>query len=138
MKSSKEIFINFCRSSFTEILISLCVNKVCSKSIKLVAVFTKTEINSEWNIHVFQNTKCVRKYQDGSCIYRDRNEQRMKHSFSSKYKVCSKSIKMEAVLTKTEINNEWNINFLQNNSFSIPTCIPLSFLLIEAPLKLLF
>ena len=34
-----------------------------------------------------------------------------KHSFSSKYEV-SKNIKIKAVFTKTEMNNEWNINFL--------------------------
>ena len=53
-------------------------------------------------------------YQDWSCIYQNRNEQWMKHSFLSKYKVCPNSIKTEAVSTKTEMNNEWNIHFLQN------------------------
>ena len=28
------------------------------------------------------------------------------------YEVCSKSIETEAVFTKIEIDNEWNINFL--------------------------
>ena len=34
-------------------------------------------------------------------------------------KVCSKSVETEAVLSKTQMNNEWNINFLQNRSFGI-------------------
>ena len=34
----------------------------------------------------------------------------------SKYKVCSKSIVSKSVLTDTELNYEWNVNFLQNNS----------------------
>ena len=29
--------------------------------------------------------------------------------------VCSKSIETEAIFTKTVLNNEWNINFLQNS-----------------------
>ena len=33
--------------------------------------------------------------------------------------ICSKSIKFEAVCTKTELNNEWNINFLQNSLLGI-------------------
>ena len=32
------------------------------------------------------------------------------------YKVCSKSIEAEAVFTTTEMNNEWNVNFLQNTN----------------------
>ena len=36
-----------------------------------------------------------------------------------KYKVYSKSIKTKAVFVKTEINNEWNINFLRNTSLDI-------------------
>ena len=38
----------------------------------------------------------------------------MKRSFSSKYEVYWKSIETEAVFTKKEINNEWNVHFLQN------------------------
>ena len=30
------------------------------------------------------------------------------------YEACSKSIKTEAIFTKIEMNNEWNVNFLQN------------------------
>ena len=37
-----------------------------------------------------------------------------KRSFSSKYKLCWKNIMIEAVFTKSEINNDWNIHFLQN------------------------
>ena len=115
-------------------------DKVCSNSIKTEAVFTKGELNNEWNIHFLQKTRCVQivsrlklylprqkwtinetfiflkiqgafKYQDWSCIYQDRNELWMKHSFSLKYMVCSKSVKTEAVFTKAEINNEWNIHY---------------------------
>ena len=34
----------------------------------------------------------------------------------------SKSIKIKAVFTKTERNNEWNINFLQDGSLGIQYC----------------
>ena len=53
------------------------------KSIETEAVFTKTEMNNEWNVDFLQNTSCV-----------------------------DKSIETEAVFTKTEINNEWNVDFL--------------------------
>ena len=101
-------------------------------------------MNNEWNVDFLQNTSCVekvlrlklylprekwtmnetliffkiravlKKYQDWSCIYQDRSEQWMKRWFSSKNDLCWKSIETEAVFTKTEMNNEWNINFLQN------------------------
>ena len=35
------------------------------------------------------------------------------------YKVSSKVIETEAVFTQTEMNNEWNINFLQNSPLDI-------------------
>ena len=31
----------------------------------------------------------------------------------------SKSVETEVVFTKTEMNNKWNINFLQNSPFNI-------------------
>ena len=34
--------------------------------------------------------------------------------FFSKYERCLKSIETEAVFTKTERNNEWNVSFQQN------------------------
>ena len=34
------------------------------------------------------------------------------------YKVCHKSIEIEAVFTKIEMNNEWNINFFRIQSVS--------------------
>ena len=36
------------------------------------------------------------------------------------YKLCSKTIPTQAVFTMIEMNNEWNINFLQNSSLWIP------------------
>ena len=36
-----------------------------------------------------------------------------------KIQVCSKSIEIETVFTKTEMNNEWNVNFLQNSYLGI-------------------
>ena len=48
-----------------------------------------------------------------------------------------KSIKTEVVFTKKEINNEWNINFLLNSPLEFDILIPLSFHLVEAPLKFL-
>ena len=71
----------------------------------------------------------LKKYQDWSCIYQERNEQWMKRWFSSKYELCWKSIRTEAVFTKTEINNEWNVNFLPTTK----SLIPESFSLVEAP-----
>ena len=41
---------------------------------------------------------------------------KIKHLSRLFYKMCSKSIKTKAVFTKTEMNNEWNIHFLQNMS----------------------
>ena len=38
----------------------------------------------------------------------------MKRSFTLKCELCSKSFDTEAIFTKTDINNEWNVNFLQN------------------------
>ena len=35
------------------------------------------------------------------------------------YRGCSKNIKIEAVFTKTEMKNEWTINFLQNSPLNI-------------------
>ena len=34
---------------------------MCSESIKTEAVYTKTEMNSEQNIHFLQNVRCVEK-----------------------------------------------------------------------------
>ena len=78
-------------------------------------VFTKAEMNNEWNVYCLQNTKRVekvsrlklylqkqkwtmnemfivfkilsvlKKYRDWSCIYKSRNEQWMKCLLSSKY-----------------------------------------------------
>ena len=42
---------------------------------------------------------------------------KVKHKLCKIYEVCSKSIKTKAVFTKAEMNNEWNINFLQNSLF---------------------
>ena len=39
-----------------------------------------------------------------------------------------KSILIEVVFTKIEMNNEWNVHFLPNNSFGIPE----SFVLVKA------
>ena len=42
----------------------------------------------------------------------------------------SKSIKTEAIFTKTEMNNEWKINFLQNSPLGMQHIFPaVSFLL---------
>ena len=41
----------------------------------------------------------------------------MKRRFSLKYEVFSEYISPEAVFTKTEMNNEWNVDFLQNTRY---------------------
>ena len=48
--------------------------------------------------------------------------------------MCSKSISTEAVFTKTEKNNEWNMNFL----LSKPLVILASFQQVEAAIKIFF
>ena len=40
-----------------------------------------------------------------------------------------KSIKTETVFTETEMNDEGNVNFLQNNSFSIQQIYPTDFII---------
>ena len=86
--------------------------EVCSKSIKTEILFTKKDMNNEWNVHFLSNTRYVqkvsrqklylprkkwtmnntfiffqirgvfKKYQDRNSIYQERNEQWMKRSFS--------------------------------------------------------
>ena len=70
-----------------------CFSKyeICSKSNETEAVFTKTDMNNEWNV-IF---------------------------FFSKYEICSKSNETEAVFTKTDMNNEWNVNFVFQNTRSV-------------------
>ena len=84
--------------------------ELCWKNIEIEAVFTKREMNNEWNVDFLLNTSCVENYRDWSCIYPERNEQWVKRWFSSKYELCWKSIKTEAIFTKREINNKWNID----------------------------
>ena len=55
----------------------------------------------------------------------------------SNYKVCWKTSDSEAAFAETEMNNEKK-NFYSKESICHSTHIPLSFLLIKAPLKLLF
>ena len=61
-----------------------------SKSIGTEAVFTKTEMNNEWNINFF-----------------------------FEYMLCAKSIKIKVVFTKTELYDNWKIDFIQNISLCI-------------------
>ena len=46
-----------------------------------------------------------------------------------------KSIETEAVFIKTEMNNEWDVNFLQNSLLDTYSC---KFPLVKAPQKFLF
>ena len=62
----------------------------------------------------------------------------MKRSFSSKYEVPSKSIETEAIFTKREMNNEWNVYFFPNSALGIRHAFPANFLLTKALQKLLF
>ena len=84
---------------------------MCSKRIEFEAVFTKTEMSNEWNIHFLQKMWLVKKYRGWSFICQNRNEQRMKRLFSSKYNVWWKSMETKALFTKTGMNNKWNISF---------------------------
>ena len=128
------------------LLFGYLIYELCWKSIETEAVFTKREMNNEWNVDFLQNTSCVekvsrlklylprekwtmnetliffkiravlKKYRDWSCIYQERNEQWMKRWFSSKYELCWQSIETEAVFPKREIKNEGDVDFLQNTS----------------------
>ena len=49
--------------------------------------------------------------------------------------MCWKSIKSEAVFTETELNNEWNINFLQYSPLPFNKHFQVSFTLFRASLK---
>ena len=82
------------------------------ESIETEAVFTKTEKNRERNIHSKIKAE-LKKYRDWNCIYQDRNEQWMKRLFSPNTCCTEKSIETEAVFTNIEMNNEWNVYFLQ-------------------------
>ena len=79
-----------------------------------ISFFSKTPINVYSQNDTLRYVLGVFKmYWGWSCIYQGRNKEWMKHWFSSKYEVCSESIETETVFTKTEINNEWDINFLR-------------------------
>ena len=43
----------------------------------------------------------------------------MKLYFSSEYVLFSNCIETDAVFSKTEMNNEWKVNFLQNTELGI-------------------
>ncbi len=115
-------------------------NLVCLKSSRLKLYLTKTEMNTEWNVNFLQNTRCgqkvsrqkwtmnetsiffeiqdvFKKYSDWNSNYPHRNEQWLKRPFSLKYKMCSKSIQTEILIIHAEMNNEWNVNFLQNTRY---------------------
>ena len=139
-----ELYLPRQKSITNETLIFLKI-KIFLKTIKTGAVFTKTEMNNEWNINFLQNKVnsksikseaifiqqkwtmnkiiffkiwgVVKKYQDWTSIYEDKNKLWMKHLFSSEYKVFSKGIETEVVFIKTVMNNEnkWNINYIQNS-----------------------
>ena len=51
-------------------------------------------------------------------------------SFPLWYKVCSKGFQTEAVFNKTEMNNKWQFNFLQNTPFSFSKIISANFPLV--------
>ena len=55
-----------------------------------------------------------KKYWEWSYVYQDRNEQWIEREFFFKYIVGSKSIATGALFTKTEKNNDGNVNFFPN------------------------
>ena len=86
---------------------------VCSQSIKTRAVFTKTGINNEWDIHFLPNTTFVQKV--------IRLMLRQKCSFSSKYFPWHSAVipvRLKLYLPRQK-NNESNVPFLQNTPLSI-------------------
>ena len=85
------------------------------KSIEIEAVFTKIEINNEWNVNSLQNTRCVEKVSRQK-LYLPKLKWTMNKTLILT-KICAvlkKSIETEAVFTKIEMNNEWNVNSFQN------------------------
>ena len=92
--------------------------ELCWKSIETEAVFTKREMNNEWNVDFLQNTSCVEKVSRLK-LYLPREKWTMNETliFFKIQAVLKKSIETEAVFTKREMNNEWNVDFRQNRSF---------------------
>ena len=88
------------------------------KSIETEAVFTKIEMTNEWNINFPLNTRFVKKLLRLK-LYLPRQLSTMDEPFFffTKYKFDWKSIKTEALFTKTVMTNEWNINSIQNTRF---------------------
>ena len=85
-----------------------------SKSIVTKALFTKTEMNKERIINFLQNTKCVQKV-----LWLKLNLPRQKWIKNEsliflKILAVFKKYCEKAVFTKTEMNKEQIINFLQN------------------------
>ena len=90
-------------------------NTICAEKVSSLKLFLPRQKGTMNETLIFLKIRSVlKKYRVWNCSYQDRKEQWMKRWFSSKYDLCWKSIESETVLTKTERNNEWNINFPQN------------------------
>ena len=59
----------------------------------------------------------ITRQQRGEMLRRSDVTSWMKRWFSSKYEICWKSIETEAVFTKSEMNEERNVDFLQNTRY---------------------
>ena len=72
-------------------------------------------------------------------LYLPRHKWTMNETLISlKYVMCWKSIKSEAVFTKTQMNNEWNINFFKKPPWYLAHLFLSTFPLVIAGLKILF
>ena len=115
--------------------------EIALKNSETEAVFTKRNINNEWNVNFHQNICSVKKkvsrltllfsktdtrqwkfFQNTWCIkilerklYSSRPQWTMNWTliFNQIWYV-SKNIEKEVVFTETEMTNEWNVNFPQN------------------------
>ena len=56
-----------------EKLFFLEIQGILKRGTEIETVFTKVEMNKEWNVNFLGNTRSVKKYRDWSRIYKERN-----------------------------------------------------------------
>ena len=69
------MFVEFRIYIYIYIYVCIYIYIYIYQDIKTEAVFTKTVMNNERNVNLLQNTRCVEKLSDWSCIYQDSTEQ---------------------------------------------------------------
>ena len=90
-------------------------DKLFWKSIETECIFTKREMNNEWNVDFLHNTSCVEKVSRLK-LYLPREKWTMNEALIFfKDELCWKSIETEGVFTKTAKNNYQNEIFIHSN-----------------------